>query len=126
MKNVQAVSVPSAAPEAAAASPSSITDDYAGACSHILHHTGLIPPVFLVCSRYYSHLLGLRPLFCAVIAAAAGISVSGPPKPSVRPANPSFGSGPTKKRPGWSVQALAGEWDSSRSTDPSNEIRAHL
>ena len=28
--------------------------------------------------------------------------------PSLRPANPNFGSGPTAKRPGWSLEALAG------------------
>ena len=38
---------------------------------------------------------------------AAGLHVSGPPKPSVRPSSAAFGSGPTKKRPGWSVAALA-------------------
>jgi phosphoserine aminotransferase len=30
------------------------------------------------------------------------------PKPDVRPANPSFSSGPCAKRPGWSVEALKG------------------
>ena len=30
------------------------------------------------------------------------------PKPDVRPANPNFGSGPTAKRPGWSLAALEG------------------
>jgi len=31
-----------------------------------------------------------------------------PAKPAVRPADPRFSSGPTKKRPGWSLQALEG------------------
>ena len=31
-----------------------------------------------------------------------------PPKPDKRPANPNFSSGPCAKRPGWTVQALAG------------------
>jgi phosphoserine aminotransferase len=31
-----------------------------------------------------------------------------PPKPSVRPANPRFSSGPCAKRPGWTPRALAG------------------
>ncbi len=31
-----------------------------------------------------------------------------PPKPAVRPADPRFSSGPTRKRPGWSVDALEG------------------
>ena len=31
-----------------------------------------------------------------------------PPKPAVRPADPRFSSGPTKKRPGWSLAALEG------------------
>lgn len=34
--------------------------------------------------------------------------MSVPPKPAVRPADPRFSSGPTKKRPGWSLQALEG------------------
>jgi phosphoserine aminotransferase len=37
---------------------------------------------------------------------AAGLVVSGIPRPSVRPGSASFGSGPTKKRPGWSLDAL--------------------
>lgn len=31
-----------------------------------------------------------------------------PPKPGVKPADPRFSSGPTKKRPGWSLSALEG------------------
>jgi len=31
-----------------------------------------------------------------------------PPKPAVKPADPRFSSGPTKKRPGWTLQALEG------------------
>ena len=31
-----------------------------------------------------------------------------PPKPALRPADPRFSSGPTKKRPGWSLSALEG------------------
>ena len=31
-----------------------------------------------------------------------------PPKPAVKPADPRFSSGPTKKHPGWSLQALEG------------------
>jgi phosphoserine aminotransferase len=38
---------------------------------------------------------------------AAGVHVAAPPKPTVRPASPCFGSGPTKKRPGWSLSALS-------------------
>jgi hypothetical protein len=38
---------------------------------------------------------------------AAGRHISGAPKPSVRPSSPCFGSGPTKKRPGWSLAALS-------------------
>jgi len=29
-------------------------------------------------------------------------------KPTVKPKNPNFGSGPCSKRPGWSLQALSG------------------
>jgi phosphoserine aminotransferase len=38
---------------------------------------------------------------------AAGLHVSVAPKPTVRPSSPCFGSGPTKKRPGWSLNALS-------------------
>ena len=38
---------------------------------------------------------------------AAGLHVSGARKPSVRPSSPCFGSGPTKKRPGWSLASLS-------------------
>jgi len=38
---------------------------------------------------------------------AAGLHVDVAPKPALRPSSPNFGSGPTKKRPGWSVAALA-------------------
>jgi phosphoserine aminotransferase len=38
---------------------------------------------------------------------AAGRLVQGVPKPTTRPSSPCFGSGPTKKRPGWSLAALA-------------------
>jgi len=38
---------------------------------------------------------------------AAGLRVAAAPKPTVRPASPAFGSGPTKKRPGWSLSALS-------------------
>ncbi len=34
--------------------------------------------------------------------------MSVPPKPALRPADPRFSSGPTKKRPGWNVNALKG------------------
>lgn len=34
--------------------------------------------------------------------------MSSPAKPAVRPADPRFSSGPTKKRPGWSLAALEG------------------
>ena len=41
--------------------------------------------------------------------AASGVRTAhGAPKPTLRPSSASFGSGPTKKRPGWTVQALAG------------------
>jgi D-3-phosphoglycerate dehydrogenase len=39
--------------------------------------------------------------------AAAGLHVQGVPKPTVRPSSANFGSGPTKKRPGWSLAALS-------------------
>lgn len=38
---------------------------------------------------------------------AAGLHVAGVPKPTVRPSSPNFGSGPTKKRTGWSLAALS-------------------
>lgn len=38
----------------------------------------------------------------------AGDELAKPSKPTVRPECPNFGSGPCKKRPGWSVDALAG------------------
>ena len=41
-------------------------------------------------------------------SAGKGLSVSGIPRPPVRPSCPNFGSGPTKKRPGWSLSALSG------------------
>jgi phosphoserine aminotransferase len=34
--------------------------------------------------------------------------MTAPPKPAMRPADPRFSSGPTKKRPGWSLDALSG------------------
>ena len=48
----------------------------------------------------------------AAAAAAAddfpmGVPASSAPRPSVRPASPQFGSGPTKKRAGWTPKALA-------------------
>ena len=38
---------------------------------------------------------------------AAGKVVGAPLRPAVRPSSPNFGSGPTKKRPGWSLAALS-------------------
>jgi phosphoserine aminotransferase len=38
---------------------------------------------------------------------ATGVHVSGVVKPALRPTSPNFGSGPTKKRPGWTLAALA-------------------
>jgi phosphoserine aminotransferase len=38
----------------------------------------------------------------------AGEELTKPTKPTVRPACVNFGSGPCKKRPGWSLDALAG------------------
>ena len=39
--------------------------------------------------------------------AAAGLFVTSAAKPTARPSSASFGSGPTKKRPGWSLSALS-------------------
>lgn len=41
-------------------------------------------------------------------SAAVGKAVSTLPRPPTRPSSPNFGSGPTKKRPGWSLGALSG------------------
>ena len=37
---------------------------------------------------------------------AAGLHLSAPIKPVLRPSSPAFGSGPVKKRPGWALSAL--------------------
>ncbi len=42
------------------------------------------------------------------VAAAGVVTTGGMPRPSARPSSPNFGSGPTKKRPGWTLGALSG------------------
>ena len=42
------------------------------------------------------------------VPAAAALHAASAPRPAVKPRNPQFGSGPTTKRPGWSLSALSG------------------
>jgi len=43
-----------------------------------------------------------------ILTGAEGHAVSGIPKPDTKPKDPRFSAGPTRKRPGWSLDALSG------------------
>src|SRR5690554_7949568 len=61
------------------------------------------------------------------MAVADGMrSVTAHKKPTLRPKNPRFSSGPCSKRPGWSVEALRGALIGRNHRQPETQARLEL